>query len=1349
MFFPFLLLTIFLFSPAIAYDPGLTNYKCPQKQEAESRLSVLPGGKFMCTYTFEDGTSRSFVYASPQHNSSFARDVANTMAMDPEIKKKPIEERRLAAAQKVLKERGADAAQAAELLEYVDAENDREIEESTNNIFGSGADAALDSVGADKIAAVKESLQKATDMSRLPSKDIVINEEDMDSHSEYRQTIPAILTGLLTFDPQYFGKNASGQSTIVNSVGELDLNPEMVKVYYPDHTKDNFLAKTMDKMVRFLIQKDPAEQIKQFKPVEFMDQQVLGFLVYLMAALQTGYMRVLNYVFMIGAIGMITAMYYRVAIHNLINTVKNKIIGGADPQLNTGKGAIAPKHGVTITMIFSLVFFLSPSIKVDFESPIKDKEWQMQSYATPAQELVRYCAQSGTMFANRANDYAMKAYIALLNFKMGFVKDGLPKYIGEVSDEMAQIEADKAKLAASAALYNNYCKPYKDGEKFNIPSAAQNRLSSSMESTAPKKIAFIGDQSAAGLYGAIDLPGADKINLSSKSMKIEGAIGKVDAATAADLAIISIGIDDILSSKSDITETRKSFEYQLGEVVLPLKASGTKVVCVSPAKTNDSALNVKIEAIKGSFRSVCGTTLEAPQLSKQQMQGDGIYPNALGYQRIADVVKPKIGGVRADRIDAAACKKLEDEIALNTKAIIKRTTIAASKAESIKGFAENIKKTNAPELTTNPNEVLYQNRVVRKNVDWYTHGYATSERGTAGMGMYGGDKIGSNNKNGFFRVPMSPQKPGWTAVGDVSYYGKADARGKLEAGTTEHTATGEEIRKLTLSGGMVAANWHLPLNTIVAVRAANGQTYHFRTVDRGPLVVFDENGKRPVRGPENPWPYSTKFFDLTPSAMEKLCFMTGDRTTFTVVAYNASPGYNPPQPNQNPDGTITIDKAQCQKARKLIGQNMQRTFGPTNSADNNTYYQPGDMDSANLEGSRYEYVVVDDSPLRGLKDFIQLVSFTNSNFGWMSAAMVPTSYEFFKYINMYFVNDATGQMNSLDSVFAETTKGKFDELSGQDSTAGLDAAGDYLVKDLIGANGVWFIVPGFEGIYRNTSRILNDFVFAADRQNIEDNSGDDVVEVENFVPKNMLRALVAGTLSISAGGVGGFASGGEASISSGKNLLAAMAVISALSDSYEAHMMMKAILAFLISVAVVVFMTSVFTLMLITSFIVIKIILYFVSVILFFTSAPIVGIVAAYDGRGWDYFVSFVGKLLVFMVTPILIIIPVYLFIPISELMKGLLIAMIKAVLVVMEIGAENIGSTGISGTISKITLIAGMEGIVGILSIFLSFIVTLILMVNFRGWVMEKIGLQGDLDIVASAFGALKQKAVGVISPI
>lgn len=1365
-----LLFSALIFSELYAYDPGLSKYKCDPKDRAESRLSVLPGGKYICTYTFDDGTERSITYSNPQYNSSFANDIAATMIGDSDIKKLPADQRRLAAAKKVLSSRGLDPNRAKELLEYVDSENDRENDESVDSTFGYGASEALDPIRADKIETINKTLGEAAELSKAPSKTINISEKDINSHSEFQKTIPAILTGLLTLDPNYFEK-VGGKVNLVNNVGEITINPDLIKVYYPDHTKDSFLAKSIDKMTRFLLNKDPSEQVKQFKPVEFMDQQILGFLVYLMVALHSGYMTILYYVFLVGTLWVVSSIFLRSSFAKILLIRSNsRLAKMTSGWISTEENASEVRSDKHMAMAFALIFFLAPSFKMDISTTGgiqkaiytegTHKSISSYSYATPAQEFIRYCAQAGNLIGNQTNDYAMKAYIALLNFKMGFVKEGLPKYIGEVSAEVAQIEADKAKLAASSALYNNYCKPYKDGEKFNIPSSAQNRISASMESPIPKKIAFIGDRTAGGIYNAVNVTGAQKINLTSNTMSVDSANKYADSAISseADLAIVSFGIDDIKSGKyaQSIADStwKDNFDPALSEVILPLKQNGTRVVCVPPAKTKDPALNTKIEAVKSSFRSMCGTTIELPPLTPSQMQSDGIYPNADGYKRIAEVVTPKISGVQADRIDAAACKKLEDEITLNAKALVKRATIASEKADSIHGFATNIKKTSGPtpSLTKNPNEVTYKNRAVRGDVNWFKYGYATSERGKFGLGTFNKEHIGSNNENGFFRVPMSPQKPGWTAVGDVSYYAKAAAKGKMEAGTTEETATGEKVRDLAMKGDLVAANWHLPLNTIVAVKSANGQIYHFRTIDRGPLVVFDAHGKRikgpDARGPENPWPYSTKFFDLTPKAMEKMCFMTGDRTTFTVVAYNAPAGYNPVQPNQNPDGTITIDKSKCQKKRRLIGQELTRTFGPTSVADNNVYDQPGDMDSGNLDGGRYEYVVVDDSPMRSMKDFIQLVAFTNNNFGWMSAAMIPTSYEFFKYINMYFVQDATGQMNSLDSAFAETTKGKFDEIAKQDDDAGITSSIKYIYKDLVVSNATWFIIPGFKTIFDTVKDNLKRIVFSNDRVHIGSN-GSPLVKSSQKVSKNMLRAFVAGTLSVSAGGAGGFASSGEAGIDTGKGLLAGMAVIAALSDSYEAHQIMLFIIAFLTSIAIVVFMVSVFTLMAITTLIIIKMIFYFITVILFFMSAPIVGIKATFDGRGVDYFKAFVQRALILMIMPLLIIFPIYLFIPVSELMRGLMISLIKMVLVVLEKGGETIGDAGLTGSVSKITLIASLEGLVGILSIFMTFIVTFILLLKFRTWAMDKIGIDNDIDMTSSAMSQMKKEVNTYIAPI
>lgn len=294
------------------------------------------------------------------------------------------------------------------------------------------------------------------DLKGKQSFDVIASQlSPMDSHSEYQKTVPSIITGVFTLDGDYFDQ-ASGKTRYINEVGELNLNQELVQI-----TQDSSWTGKVWENVKGLFTgetttTDTASH-EAFNPMNFMDQQILGFYVYLTENIMNAYMSVIWFIFLGGA--MAGSAYY--AYKRFLEKNSKEL-----PSIK-GSGKI-----YALTVLGGFLFFTAPIISssVDTEGAVKkaiyatngDDSGNMYGYSTLAQQSVRYAAQLGTYFGNVESDYAMKAFLALIQFKQGMLED--PKAaIGAMEDRIRMLEAKIFEASFSANYVENVCKPYFNG----------------------------------------------------------------------------------------------------------------------------------------------------------------------------------------------------------------------------------------------------------------------------------------------------------------------------------------------------------------------------------------------------------------------------------------------------------------------------------------------------------------------------------------------------------------------------------------------------------------------------------------------------------------------------------------------------------------------------------------------------------------------------------------------------------------------------------------------------------------------------------------------------------------------
>jgi hypothetical protein len=292
-----------------------------------------------------------------------------------------------------------------------------------------------------------------------------LNLHKINSHSEYEKTVPSMLTGVLTLDGFYFEK-IDGKVHYINEVGEVSINPDLITVSQSE--RYDFSPGVFEKIKSFFTGKvDAAGDVgvgsfNEFNPMKFMDQQVLGYYVYLSENLIAGYMTIVGIIFMAGAMWGSGYYGYKKFI--------SKSGGEDDFKVN--------KLSYTLTAAAGFIFFTAPIIHEDvytqgaIASAIYKSDDGLDTstnygYSTLAQQSVRYAAQAGTYFANIESDYAMQAFLALIQFKQGMFQD--PTAIaGGMRAKLNIVEQKIATAAFNSNYVNKVCTPYFGIKNFNI-----------------------------------------------------------------------------------------------------------------------------------------------------------------------------------------------------------------------------------------------------------------------------------------------------------------------------------------------------------------------------------------------------------------------------------------------------------------------------------------------------------------------------------------------------------------------------------------------------------------------------------------------------------------------------------------------------------------------------------------------------------------------------------------------------------------------------------------------------------------------------------------------------------------
>lgn len=1267
---------------ALATIPVLSDdaYVCPSKNGFESKLIPHNDGSYSCLYENAQGEKESYRFNAISKRQALENAIANTIRSDKSIQGLPADKQRLAAMKSILKSKGLNEANAEAYLKTLD-----------NDSSGSITD-ALEAISSDEdarsmVPLATESLKETENMLddikydidnsnlEMKSKPIKVN-----AHDKYENTLPAILSGVMTLDPYFF--SSSGKASYIDNIGQLTIDSKFLNTIAADPSGQDTTP-----FVKYIsVLKDTlgiSSEKKQITIIDFVDRQILGFYLYLVASINAFYTSILHSIFLAGTIiftGLAGGKYYKANHSNKLTAFFDKISKRFSGKDNDASFGTALTKIGTVGVAFA--FFTAPVfyVPVDTSGPMSKAIYAQQGkdasldygYATPAQELIHQNIRFANYLGNLVNDYMMHGYILLLQNKMGMVKDVLPRFITETKQDIADLKADKESLASKAELFNKACRPYYKNGTFNIPlqktasskGGATIVIGDAVAEAASKKIQSLGQQSS-----YVKSETADQLASSVENAGVQ--IG--------DTVVFQVGYKNLKSGEylgKPLTgeEWKADFTDDMQNAVITAKNKGARVYCSSPYYGGDVALKGTALAMRKAMSNSCDKIIELKGVPAQTSQESAI-------ESAATDISTQTAGASADFVDAKGCEQLMKDIQSGAESMAKRASAIQQKANNVQGFSDNIaKKTPAAKSgkygqTTDPTKVNPSNANIAGNPNvWRVH----------------------NGTFGSFTLPMSAHEPGWQYTGRVSTYGSG------EKGTGKYTATGEDMGGFVGAKAFVGANWHLPLNTLIEVTSKSGQKFIIRTADRGPVVSYNQKfspGQKvsgaltPSKAPPNaPHTSSDRWVDLPPIAYKDMCVGTDDWVSTRVVAYNASSSNPPDQPGQRPDGTIVVNPSQCKKNAGSLG-----------GADT-------------LSSNEQPYVLnVDNSPVTTMNDYIAMVSSVNDNFGWLSAATVPSSYEFYKYVNLFFINNAELDTDGRSSVFAQAAKSQLSTKTETDDSSNIMDIVDVMINDIAIHNATWFMVPGFSTIQGAIADVFERFLIKPS----EDGNGELSSETIGS-SLSIIKSISAGTVGAMLGV--GFGGGGDGAHYAINGILGALTGIMLFSGSTVAVQAAITVMSMMIAIALMSMIVSVSAVLLVSAIIIIQAALFFINAAVFFLVSPITGILAAFSGDSGNFILRFFKQLIGFVFVPMLIAIPAYMYIPISELFIATLKMGGQTFLMVLQTGQSLLGTeTGGVMTAAKGMLVrSSLAGILDILSTFATIFVIVIIVWKFRTWIKE-----------------------------
>lgn len=271
---------------------------------------------------------------------------------------------------------------------------------------------------------------------------------NIDSHTNAKETLSNILTGLFLLNPDYFAND------VISEDGVLKINDLVVD--NGAQQAINQQAGVIDRAIRlFVKEKNEDKELQTFSLTDFMDKKLWGFYVYFLINIEQAFSYILGTMLLFGAGYIVIKAGFR--------KLKKKVLKIEEQNSNQSFGAIAINGFVAITIFLIPVstapisvpdkFLYEKSINQDIPTKSEDEFYQN---STLAKVTLRFFANQGSTWANTVSDYSLYSYLRFLEAKQGFITE---RQISQNTEAIKKLFEDIFYLKKDFDFLNNICKP--------------------------------------------------------------------------------------------------------------------------------------------------------------------------------------------------------------------------------------------------------------------------------------------------------------------------------------------------------------------------------------------------------------------------------------------------------------------------------------------------------------------------------------------------------------------------------------------------------------------------------------------------------------------------------------------------------------------------------------------------------------------------------------------------------------------------------------------------------------------------------------------------------------------------
>ncbi|MBF7071349.1 hypothetical protein [Aliarcobacter butzleri] len=271
---------------------------------------------------------------------------------------------------------------------------------------------------------------------------------NIDSHTNSKETLSNILTGLFLLNPDYFAND------VISEDGVLKINDLVVD--NGAQQAINQQAGVIDRAIRlFVKEKNEDKELQTFSLTDFMDKKLWGFYVYFLINIEQAFSYILGTMLLFGAGYIVIKAGFR--------KFKKKVLKTEEQNSNQSFGAIAINGFVAITIFLIPIstapitvpdkFLYEKSINQDIPTNSEDEFYQN---STLAKVTLRFFADQGSTWANTVSDYSLYSYLRFLEAKQGFITE---RQISQNTEAIKKLFEDIFYLKKDFDFLNNICKP--------------------------------------------------------------------------------------------------------------------------------------------------------------------------------------------------------------------------------------------------------------------------------------------------------------------------------------------------------------------------------------------------------------------------------------------------------------------------------------------------------------------------------------------------------------------------------------------------------------------------------------------------------------------------------------------------------------------------------------------------------------------------------------------------------------------------------------------------------------------------------------------------------------------------